>query len=433
LTTNALKLLCCIETECQETVELFVEGVPIGKALVSGHFFPDQTIDIPIDKFPLVSLPTTIRLKAENGIFDSDAELNVETVDQVFVAVGKGEVYLDSYVIEPGSILINVSNINNGFWSPNIYVRFDTGVTRTANVESVRRREEGGCQARLRVPLHINDFHQPGLSLEILSMDRDGALGRIEYRSVDPQRQDGQVARVVADLRSIYAVQAMRIAAIEADFKRSLAAMEARLETFCEYILSITQDRLAAGDVRDLGRLADAGGFGFAAEAKQFLSEIAKESDELRKSAAQGPVLGVRLLPDAEAYFDGWNYPETGDDGRLFRWMKRVGSVNLPCSVESLFCIVVQIGKIFNNLPPTFFAKIDNVPADVQCFAMASGYELKITPLFPAGAAGAAGSFVLTLECASWGSPIDDQFGTDRRELSALIWSVEAFTNEAVA
>jgi hypothetical protein len=110
--------------------------------------------------------------------------------------------------------------------------------------------------------------------------------------------------------------------------------------------------------------------------------------------------------------------------------MKRVGHIKLPCSADALFCIVVKVGKIFNNLPPTFFAKIDDVQADVQCFALASGFELKITPLV---ALSASGPGVLTLEATAWGSPFDDGFGSDRRELSTLVWSVEVFTNAAKA
>ncbi len=429
---NALRLICCDEGDFHETVELFVEGVPIGKALVSGYFLPDQTIDIPIFNFPLVNLPASIRLKADHGAVDSGVEFKVETTDQVFVAVGKGEIVLDSYVVEPGSILINVSNLNNGFWSPDVYARFDAGVTRIGNIESVRRREEGGCQARLRIPLRVGDFHQAGLSLEIFSMDRDGALGRIEYRAVDPQSQVGQIAQVAADLRSIYAVQGLRIAAMESSFKRSLAAMETRLETFCEYILSITQDRLAVGDSPGHGVLAVSDVGGFAAETKRFLSEITREGADLPKPAdADGVISRFRLQLNSEAFFDGWNYPESGDDGRQFRWMKRTGRISLPCSAHGLFCIVVEIGKVFNGLSPVFSATIDDVQADVQCFALASGFELKITPFGAPDAAVKSDASVLALDCAAWGSPFDDGFGSDRRELSALVWSIEVFTQEA--
>jgi hypothetical protein len=221
---------------------------------------------------------------------------------------------------------------------------------------------------------------------------------------------------------------------MESGFNRSLAAMEARLETFCEYILSITHDRLAASNGPERGALTSTDFVGLAAEAKQLLSEIRKESSDLQKPADRQEALNrFPLLPDTEAYIDGWNYPETGNDGRPFRWMKRVGQINLPCSANALFCIVVEIGKIFNNLPPTFFAKIDDVQADVQCFALAAGFELKITPLLAPSDGSASGPSVLTLECAAWGSPFDDGFGSDRRELSALVWAVEVFTNAATA
>jgi hypothetical protein len=430
LVKRAVRLICCEEGDFHETVELFVEGTPIGKTLVSGHFLPDQTIDIPIDRFPFVNLPATIRFKAVQGTFDHRAEISIETIDQVFVAVGKGQVVLDGYVVEPGSIVINISNTTNGFWAPNVFVRFDTGVTRAANVEAIRRREEGGCQARLRVPLRAEDFNQAGLSLEILCMDRDGAVGQIEYRSVDPQSQVGQIARVAADLRSLYAVQALRIAAMESDFKRSLAAMEARLETFCEYILSLTYDRLAAAGGRDTKPPDAADVADFGSEAKRFLSEIKKESADLQTDAdARHFTRRLTLLPNSETYFDGWNHLEIANDGRQFRWMQRAGKINLPCSRDALYCVVVKVGKIFSSKPPTLSAKIDRIPANVQYFALASWLELKITPFRDSDKTTGSDQCILTLECDVWGSPFEKGLGSDRRELSVLVWSVEVFTN----
>jgi hypothetical protein len=432
--------VCCDEGDYDETVELFVEGTPVGGKLVTGHLAADQTIDIPIDRFPLVSLPTTIRLKAAEGTLDPNAEVAIETADQVSFAVGKGEVVLDGYLVEPGSVLISISNVVNGFWTPNVFARFDTGATRVATTESVRRREEGGCQARLRVPLVVGDFHQMGLSFELFCADRDGALAHIEYRRVDPESQFSHVARVAADLRSLHTAQTLHVAAIESDLKQGLAAMESRLETFCEYILALTHDhlaadrdaraaatpddRLAAGrDDRLAGLLAM---FGVASEAKPALSEGARPSAEAQLfGGGEGAPQPVSLPISSECFLAGWHFTETDSDRRTFRWMERTGQIKLPCSPGALICVTVEVGKLFVGETPTFTARINGLQAGLRCLAVASGYELKITPHPSAPGATGGESCVLSLESAAWGTPLNEGLGTDARELSALVRSVQ--------
>ena len=427
LVKSALRLVCREEGDFHEAVELFVEGTPIGGKLVTGRLTANQTVDVPIDRFPLVSLPTAIRLKAPEGVFDPDAEVGVETADQVALAIGKGEVVLDGYLVEGGAILITLSNVINGFWTPNVFARFDTGATRTAVIDSVRRREEGGCQARLRLPLYVGDFHQAGLSLEIFCADRDGPLGQIEYRRVDPESQVSQVARVAAELRSLHAAQTMRIAAMESDFKHALAAMEARLESFCEYVLSLTHDRLAATAGQD--RLDETG---VAAEAKLLLAEIGEPGEDARHGETVAAGAKRVFAPiDSDAFGDGWNFPESDADGQPFRWMERAGHIALPCPACALSCVIVDVGTIFTGEPPAFSARIDGLPANVQCFAMASGFQLKITPPPPPDGAAQPEPCALVLESAVWGTPFDRGLGSDRRELSALVRSVEVFIDES--
>ncbi len=158
LISGGVRLLCATAGHVSDTLQVYVEGIMIGEIPVDSDFASGDTIDIPIKRFPRVTLPCRLRYKSESGALSVDNESAIETRSDVYILVGPGEITVDDYLIEAGSLYVMISNATNGCWLPQVYVRFDTGVTRSFTVESIRLRDEGGCSAKLNLPLLSEDF-----------------------------------------------------------------------------------------------------------------------------------------------------------------------------------------------------------------------------------------------------------------------------------
>lgn len=423
LVSGGIQLLCSNEGHLSDTLQAFVEGILIGQISVDCSFSTGDVIEIPVKRFPLVALPCRLRYKSEVGALPSEGESNICKRSDVYLLVGPGEITMDGYVIEAGSLNLTMSNATNGCWLPQIYARFETGITRNFTVESIRLRDEGGCSAKLRLPLLSEDLHAGGLRIEVSSADREGVFDVIEFRQASVDGLAEQLSRYTSNQESRQANLVIRVNAIERALTRRAEALEQRVDAFFEYLLGIVLDNAARLGHTDGGQARDANDVG--QRWRSFVDEIAPQRTSHATSGETTAPGAWNIDLTTSNFMDGWNGIEFDANGNPFRWMTRKGYLSIPASESDIDLILVTTGAFYKDLTCPIGATINGRKAHVQMMQLSfSGeHELSIS-LPPQPLSSGKSMSVLTLESETWGVPADELMSDDDRELSVMVREV---------
>lgn len=388
----------------------YVQGIQIGSRRISEDIAVGDFIDIPVAYFPHVALPTDIRFVLGNT--EVGNALTIRSSDEVMGIVGLGEVLAENVALDNGLLRGGIVNRTNGVYAPDVYVRINNHVVRSAVVEQPRARDNGGSLSLFAVPIRIGDFCGSGLEIKVYVSGIEYPVACVAYSHETLASDKEQLLFLEEKLRQLQRSSASQLETLTSAIDRRLSIQQERLDAFIEYTLSLLVGTPIPGSsnfdaaalistVRDLGTLA--------ARPEQYIQGATTIPSEA-------------LVPlESLGFAFGWYDIESNEHG-YFRWMAQIALIRNPNPSRSVAKIELTVSQVYGAHEPMLHASLDDqalvvdVKRSAKCF---------LVTLSAPSAAGEVSGTSLNIESFATGCPATDSGTNDQRILAISVTRVE--------
>ena len=384
-------------------VDVLVRGITVSSVKAEQRFEPGQFIDLPVNSFPGVQLPASLRICV--GDEEIAAPVLVKSAEDVMALVGQSEIEAENLSLEAGLLRGTLLLRNNAVSTPHAFARINGVVIRSAVVEPPIVKDTGGAYCRFAVPVRPADFVESGLAIDLHVSGIDYPLANFTYTRVDPAAETSRLLRLEEELRQTQKKAAVQMELLTSDFQRRLTLQQERVDAFIEYATSILLDNV----VNAFEHKSDPASFLLALKEAQ-MNSVGPSTAELTAQAIERSDAKV----ESDQFAFGWYDVERNENG-LFRWMSQTGLLNNPYPNLPLAKVDLLITRVYGAEEPLLRAVVDDVEFDTITTKRDRHFIVSCIP--PHGGPDVYGQS-LRLESFHTGCPATDEGTNDTRTLS---------------
>lgn len=398
-----LRLTFGAECSIAGTIDVLVRGILISSTKAGRRFDAGQFIDLPVNSFPGVQLPASLRICVDDE--EITAPVVVKSAEDVMALVGQGEIEAENLTLEAGLLRGTLLLRGNAVSAPHAYVRINGVVIRSVVVEPPIAKDTGGAYCRFAVPIRPADFVSRGLAVDLHVSGIDYPLANFTYERTDPLADTTRLLKLEEEMRQVQKNATVQLELLSSNFQRQLVLQQERVDAFIEYAVSILLDNVTNA----FDKKSDPASFLLAlTEART--STVGAPKQEVRPQA----IRHAEVKAESSHFAFGWYDLEHNEHGP-FRWMGQTALVNNPYPNVPLNKVEFLITQVYGAVEPLLRATADDVEFNVTATRLGPHFLVSCTA--PHGARDVLAQS-LRLESFHTGCPALDEGTNDSRTLA---------------
>lgn len=390
------------------TVTALVEGITVGEISLCRSFVSGDLLDVPIEYFPNVSLPNKIRFALVDEEISSP--LVIASGEDVMAMLGQGDIVVENLQLDSSLLRGTILNRINGMLVPNLYIRINGQIVRSAIVDPPRGRDDGGSTSRFAVPIRPSDFAESGLHIDLHVTGIDYPVANFTYVRSDPTLLTKRLIEIDEKVRQLQKSTFLQIEVLRDSLERRLNIQQERIDTFIEYAMSLLVDNLAA-ETSD--------------KSPAILIESFKELESISHKSQPTVRVGmtsVALELDSPAFAFGWYDLERSDESS-FRWMGQASLIRNPVLSRKITRIETIVSQVYGSHEPMLRATLDDQALLTTLEKRGTTFLVTLSAPEATPLAGES----LYIESFVTGCPATDRGANDKRILSVSVTELTIF------
>jgi hypothetical protein len=392
-------------------VTALVQGIEVGGRRVLGHFIPGDLLNVPIDYFPDINLPTEIRFAIDDA--EIAAPFAINSSEDVMSILGTGDLRVENFRLDSGLMRGSIINSVNSLQVPNAYIRINGHIVRSAVVEPPRALEEGGSISVFAVPIRLSDFAETGLIVDLHVSGVEHPLANFTYTRSDPVADSRRLIEMDQKIRQLQKSTSLQIEILSDKFDQHLHVQQERIDAFIEYTISLVMSTMS-----DTSGVPDPAAF---ITALRQAGDSVRENNQVTTRPTAAAVASPAILPlDSSLFAFGWFDHELHENGN-FRWMGQTALIRNPYVSRPVSKVELTINQVYGAHEPMLQAALDD---QGLVTILEQRDKLFIVSFAAPEASGAVLGHSLQVESFATGCPAADHGTNDERTLSVAVTGV---------